>query len=274
MGRVSRAFETSRQPRGPRGCSRPGAWLVALACSAAGVTAAQPLEPAIEGTSRVHREEAAAQQRIERLDDERDALARRYREELLRIESLSVYNAQLEALLEDQEAEARAFRDELARITSTGREITPWLLAVLESLESFVAGDLPFLEDERRIRLERLHEAMGRADLGDAEKARRVLEAFQIEVEYGHTIESWQGEVALGERTLLVDFLRFGRLAFLFLGRDGREGGVWKGDAATGGWIALGASDRAHLAEAIRIARKQQAPDLVFVPVAPPEPAR
>ena len=105
---------------------------------------------------------------------------------------------------------------------------------------------------------------MGRADVTDAERYRRLVEAYQIENEYGRTIEVYQGEVEVGKETRLVEFLRVGRIALLYQTLDGSETGVW--DHRNQTWEDA-ANSRSAVRKGIRIARKQTAPDLLRIPV-------
>ena len=64
----------------------------------------------------------------------------------------------------------------------------PLMSRMIGALEEFVEVDVPFLIDERRRRVGNLLDIMGRADVTVAEKYRRLVEAYQIENEYGRTI--------------------------------------------------------------------------------------
>jgi hypothetical protein len=116
-----------------------------------------------------------------------------------------------------------------------------------------------------------LHEVMIRADVTDAERYRRIVEAYQIENEFGRTIEAYQGELTLDGATRQVDFLRIGRVAFLYQTLDGSETGVW--DQKNRAWL-----DAANSASAVRLglrmARKQTAPDLLKLPLPTAEAAQ
>ena len=56
---------------------------------------------------------------------------------------------------------------------------------MLRRLEESVARDLPFLTEERSLRLASLRQELVRPDIAGAEKLRRLLEALQIEAQYG-----------------------------------------------------------------------------------------
>ena len=113
---------------------------------------------------------------------------------------------------------------------------------------------------------------MDRADVTNAEKYRRILEAFQIENEYGRTIEAYRGSLDRGGESLPVDFLRVGRVALVYQTLDASELGAW--DQAAGQWQPLDRSYRGALRKGLRIARKQAAPDLLRLPVAAAEDVR
>ena len=106
---------------------------------------------------------------------------------------------------------------------------------------------------------------MGRADVTNAEKYRRIMEAYQIENEYGRTIEAYRGGLERDDREITVYFLRFGRIALLYQTLDESEAGVW--NAETGSWVPLDSSYRSTIRQGIRIARKQAAPDLIQLPL-------
>ena len=98
---------------------------------------------------------------------------------------------------------------QLGEIETTSREVLPMMQKMLATLDQFVKLDVPFLLEERTNRVAQLKDMMTRADVSISEKYRRIVEAYQIEMEYGRTIEAYQGKV--GDKT--VDFLRAGRVA-------------------------------------------------------------
>jgi hypothetical protein len=139
------------------------------------------------------------------------------------------------------------------------------MLRMIDAIETFVALDLPFLIEERTERIAELRKLMTRADVTDAEKYRQIMEAYQIENEYGRTIESYRGVVELGGRETTVDFLRFGRIALVYQSLDQADSGVWNQE--TRSWDPLDSSYRSAIRQGLRIARKQAAPDLIRLPL-------
>jgi len=207
---------------------------------------------------------AESQGRIDEISAQSDTAISVYRGTIQRIDALRSYNHQLEQLIASQEDEASVMQGEIDEVELIAREITPLMLGMIEALENFVELDVPFLAEERAVRIADLRELMGRSDVTDAERYRRIVEAYQIENEYGRTIEVYQGEVQFGGESRLVEFLRVGRVALLYQTLDGSETGVWNHRSQS--WEESSES-RSAVRKGIRIARKQTAPDLLRIPV-------
>jgi Protein of unknown function (DUF3450) len=211
---------------------------------------------------------AAAQKQIDQIADETTRMLEEYRGLLRRTDSLDAYNNQISKIVASQETEIASYLDQLSKLETTNREVVPLMVKMLETLEQFVGLDVPFLPEERAARVKNLRELMDRADVNTSEKYRRILEAYQIEMEYGRTIEATRGlqKLASGERE--VDFLRFGRIGLYYQTLDGAEVGCW--DQASRKWIVLDDSYRIGIRQGLQIARKQVAPDLIKLPVSAP----
>jgi hypothetical protein len=271
---LKNTLERIRRPS-PRRRGRHGAALAACAAiwlAAPPLVGAQALDQALDVRTKANEAGAASQDRIDRVADQTDDLLRQYREELQQIEALRVYNAQLEKLLASQEEEAVSLRGQIENVTVIGREVTPLMLRMVESLEDFVALDVPFLLDERLERVAMLKALMDRADVTNAEKYRRIMEAYQIENDFGRTIEAYRGSLGAEGEMKTVDFLRVGRVALLYQTLDGREIGAWNEDSDA--WQTLDGGYRAAIRQGLRIARKQAAPDLLRLPVPAAEDVR
>ena len=144
------------------------------------------------------------------------------------------------------------------------------MLRMLDVLDRFVDLDVPFLITERKDRVARLRRMMDRPDVTEAEKFRRILEAYQIENEFGRTIESYQGPLEGGgdgtQKT--VNFLRVGRIALVYQSLDETDLGAWNQKDRK--WESLSGSYRNMIKKGIRIARRQAPPNLLFLPIAAP----
>jgi len=122
---------------------------------------------------------------------------------------------------------------------------------------------------ERTDRLARLREMMERSDVTPAEKFRKVIEAYQIENDYGRTIEAYKGSTNVNGKELEVDFLRFGRVALIYQTVGGQTTGAWDNEKRA--FVEIPPETyKAQVAMGLKIARKQVAPDLIVVPVAAP----
>jgi len=209
-----------------------------------------------------------SQQSIDSIDDSIRSSEREYRGLIKENDGLKVYIQQLDKQLAAQRDEMVSIQDSIENVTLVERQITPLMLRMIDSIDQFVAADVPFLKDERTARVNKLKELMGRSDVTVAEKYRKVMDAYQAEVDYGRTIESYRGSLDIDGETREVDFLRVGRIALTYMSLDGQELGVW--NTADNAWQPLDSSYKSKLIAGIRIAREQAAPDLIKVPLAAP----
>ena len=210
-------------------------------------------------------EGTASQERIDEISDQTDSLFARYRTALREIDSIGVYNSQMQQLIDSQEGELRSLETQLDRVDLVSRSVMPLMLRMIEALDAFVKLDVPFLLDERSERIAQLRSIMSRADITNAEKFRSIMEAYQVENEFGRTIEAYRSTLLRDGKEMTVDFLRFGRIALVYQSLDEAEAGVW--DQKTRSWKPLDDSYRASIREGLRIARKQSAPNLIRLPV-------
>jgi len=229
---------------------------------------AQPqLGDVVKEQESANEEAKASQERVNEIDDETQKLLTAYRTALAEEASIEAYSAQLKLQVDSQEHDLASIQKQLDEIETTAREILPLMQRMLDTLDQFVGLDVPFLLDERRKRVETLKTVMNRADVTISEKYRRILEAYQIEMEYGRTLEAYEGRVGEADEARTLQFLRLGRIALMYQTLDGKETGYWDNEKRD--WVVD--PHYAHaFQEGIRVAKKMGAPDLMIVPVAAP----
>ena len=210
-----------------------------------------------------------SQQRVDKIADTTEKIFASYKKELKVIDGLKVYNALLQKQLDDQVTQINDLKDSIAEVSVIERQITPLMLKMIDGLEEFIKLDVPFLLKERTERITKLRETVERADVTAAEKFRSVLEAYQIEGDYGRTIEGYKDLLEINGKMREASFLRFGRIALVYQTDDKEFNGVW--DQAGRKWETLSSAEyRNYIAEGLKIARKQVAPNLLMLPVSAP----
>ncbi|HXV35927.1 MAG TPA: DUF3450 domain-containing protein [Myxococcota bacterium] len=244
------------------------AWLVAQVFAAEGERV--PLEAVVDAQLASDRASADSQHRVEALDDETQALLQRYKQLTAETKSKNTYADQLEVQVASQREQIASTNEQLVEIERTSREIVPLMESMLDRIERFIALDIPFLAEERTKRIENLKQVMQRADVTISEKYRRIVEAYQIEMDYGRTLEAYEGKLTSGPEPRIVQFLRIGRVALLYQTLDGSETGYW--DAQSRSWV-VDDHYRAAVKDGIAVALKQGAPELLIAPVAAPQEA-
>jgi len=244
---------------------RKWGWRFSLILALPLIVTAGPLEEAIETQVQTDVAAQKSQQNIDNLADETTEMLAEYREVLRQTQSLRAYNDQLENLVDSQKTELDSIKQQLKNIETTQRDIVPLMLKMIEVLEQFVSLDVPFLQQERTNRIVALKTMMGRADVTLSEKYRRIMEAYQVETEYGRTIEAYQSELGQQQDDRTVDFLRIGRVSLYYLSLDGLEAGMW--NQQTQQWQSLPDSYLQAITDGLKVARKQLPPDLLVLPV-------
>ena len=211
-----------------------------------------------------------SQVRVDKVVTQTRSMEDQYRANLKEIDGLRIYNKLLELQVENQERVKVDLEQSIANVAIVNRQIVPVMTRMIDSLEQFIALDVPFLNQERTDRVEALKELMSRQDVTVAEKFRKVTEAYQIENDYGRTIETYKDTLDLDGAILELDFLRIGRIALMYQSVDGKISGVWNQD--TQSWDDA-SSQRNQIKLGLSIAKKQVPPDLVILPVDSPEAA-
>lgn len=192
----------------------------------------------------------------------------RYAQMLREADITQDYNAHIQQQITSQEAEIASLEQQVAGMDAVAVEVQPLLERMFTELESFVASDLPFLRGERTARIDRLRDLMGRVEASASEKYRRLMEAYQIEMEYGRTLDTYREAMDDGRE---ADFIRLGRVTLMYRTADGSEYGYW--DHEQKAWVRDPGRAR-QIEQALRIAKEEEAPDLITVPVPAPQGGR
>ncbi|MFQ5660701.1 MAG: DUF3450 domain-containing protein [Gammaproteobacteria bacterium] len=236
------------------------------------LSAAEALGNAIQSRLEAQQDARASQKRIDVLANETRSLLEKYRYAIRRTDSLKAYNAQIRKRVKDQKRQMLSIQRQLESIDETKRSIMPLLSRMVSVLDKFVSLDIPFLVTERKARVKAIKKMMGQADVTVPEKYRRIMEAYQIELEYGRTIESYNDEIKINGSKHTVDMLRVGRIALVYQTLDGGKSGFW--DTSTKSWRPLPEEYGHSIAQGIKIAQKQSPPEFFNMPIHAPGAAK
>lgn len=218
-----------------------------------------------DGLARL-KDNQVAQTSVDKTAEQIQKIEKEYQDELKLLEGLNMYNAMLKRQLDDQEAQITKINTSINNATLIERQIMPLLVRMVDALDTFVSIDVPFLHEERTSRLADLRALLEKAEYTTSEKCRRVFEAYQIENEYGYTIESYKGRVDLGDSQFAVDFLRVGRVGLMYRDLAGEKVGFWNNQDRK--WQPLTERQyKRHITKGLKIAREEISPELITMPL-------
>ncbi len=210
-----------------------------------------------------------SQQRIAQLADQTSDLLGEYRLALQKLDRVKIYNRHLQTLVNSQESEKANIARQLEDFQVVQTEIVPLMEIMIANLEQFIALDLPFNLQERNDRVVALREMMDDSEITISEKYRKIMEAYQIETNFGRDMEARNGTLDVGGESREVEFLRLGRLLLAYQTANKEETGFFNPN--TRQWETLPAEYRGSVTEGLRVARKQSPPNLLMLPVSAPE---
>jgi len=229
---------------------------------APGETPDRQVRQTVQGTVDIRQE---TQKKEDLWAQEKDKLQARYRSARAQVEELE----KRKEMLARKDAALREQVAELERRIAEAERLEAGLQSVMEEtlagLDAFVGEDLPFLAEERALRIASLEETLAQPDATPADKLRRLLEALQVETEYGDTVETYEQKIDVDGEPVYADIFRLGRLSVFWMTPDGRRVGEY--DRVSGRWVELPERYRKGIRMAVEMAAKQRPVELIRLPV-------
>lgn len=239
-----------------------------LASSA--VFAQSTLNQAQKAEDQIDKNAQASQKKIDRIVDQKDDLLAQYRQVLSEIDNMRIYNKQLRKVVGSQREEVASINRQLAQLESTNRGVMPMLIEMVDTLEKLVLADMPFDMDKRLATVDKLRDMIDQSDVTTSEKYRRIMETYQYEMQSGREFFTYDSKLPGTSRT--VHFVALGRTVLAYQSLDQSETGWFNPQSRK--WETLGEEFKLPLQSAIRMANKQEAPNLVKLPVPAPVKAQ
>ncbi len=188
----------------------------------------------------------------------------------LELKLLKARSLRLEGYAEQRRQEIAKLNQGLTEMTKIGLSLEPFLDELLGRLKDFCADDLPFAVVERERRLADLEAALDSYEVDLPEKLSRMMEVLKIEAGFGRGFEVGEEVIDRADGKTTVRVIRLGRLGLYYLTLDGAQAGWFNRADKT--WEDLPGGYTEAVKEALRMALKQRAFDLVKLPVAGGKP--
>ena len=230
------------------------------------VSANELVEVNMESVLEVGRENqqlsASSQDKIDSTERQTDKIVNEYKVVAKQVEGLKLYNAQKRIQSQAQLDLMDKLDEQLVQVVVMQRQIPPLAQKMLDTLETFIKLDTPFRSEERRGRVDLVRSSLAKPKVTASEQVRQVLEAYNIEAEYGRKIDTYEDKLDDGT---VVNILVIGRIGMFYQTKDERSSGRW--DNETGSWEELPGSYRKPIRDGIRMAKKLAPTDMLLMPV-------
>ena len=235
-----------------------------------GATANAQFKSSLNESQATANEAARSQQNVDRLDDQTASLINDYRANLKQLEAARRYNESLQKQTAAQERKIVQIQQDIENVSGLQRAVAPLMEDMANRFLEIVNADIPFDIIDRRERAQDRIEMLDKPDgeVSVAQKYRLLVEAYQIEMEFGRTIGAYEGTIDSDGEALQGEFLRVGRIALMFKTPDDSVLKIWNNRSRA--WENLNKSYLPDVKLGLRMAKEQTAPGLLPVPVAPP----
>ena len=217
---------------------KPTIWKVALLAvvlggvAAIGLPHAQDAKQLTDTVAKTVDTQQQTQKQQEAWAEEKSDLAARYRNAKAQVDYLEKKKAFENKELDELDKGIAELNRRMVESVRLNDSLDDSLNAVMNHLESWVNHDVPFLMEERQARLASVREVIAKPDVTGAEKLRRVLEALQVEANYGNAADVSQQTIKVGNEDVSADIIRIGRVSVYWRSPDGKRVGEF--DRATG----------------------------------------
>lgn len=227
---------------------------------------ADALDNAREIEHQTNQNAVEMQSKIDQNSDQRLDLQTKIEQIKEQIENQTIYQEHLASLVENQTQELKKSDRELSQINQTREGIVPLMYKMLAGLEDMQAQGIPLKNKIRQKRLDDLKHLMTRADISEGEKFRRLLEAYQIEIDYGNKVSRYQDEIKLADGDVReVELLSVGKVALIARSQDHQTQWLWSQEEQA--WQPLPSEQIASINQAFDVASGKSAPELIQVPI-------
>ena len=205
---------------------------------------------------------AQSQNKIDSTERQTDKIVNEWKAVSKQVEGLKLYNEQKRIQIKAQLDLMDKLDEQLVQVVVMQRQIPPLAQRMLESLESFIVLDTPFRVEERQNRIDLVRASLAKPKVTASEQVRQVLEAYNIEAEYGRKIDTYESALVDGT---VVNILVIGRIGMFYQTKDEQSSGRWNNE--TNSWDDLPGSYRKPIRDGIRMAKKLAPTDMLLMPV-------
>jgi regulator of replication initiation timing len=237
----------------------------ALALAGSNIALADSLSDLQKAENKIFKASAKSQEKINNIYSQSQELLAEYRTVVDEYENLKVYNDHVQRLVDDQNAGIASLESQISEVDNTKKGVVPLMYKMIDSLEQFIEKDIPVNLKDRKARVSRIKDVMSNSSITTSERFRLVLEAYEIETDYGSMFSAYQGELEFEGQTMTVDFVHLGRVALVAQSLDMKNAWLWNNSSRQ--WEKLGDEYLSSTTTAIRMARKQIAPELIKLPI-------